>query len=90
MDLRSPVSLRRHVGAACLVFALLLSACNRPADHIPEVQGKKPVAAEPALPKTDQPQGFALASANAEQYQGQLALSLGFTGLTRRMEMRDA
>ena len=81
MDLRSPVSRTRHVGAVCLALAfLLIAACNRPADHVPEVQGQKPVAAEPAPAKPAEiPQGFALASAHAEQYEGQLALMLGFT-----------
>jgi uncharacterized protein YfaS (alpha-2-macroglobulin family) len=81
MDLRTPVSDWRHVGAAWLVFAALVAAgCNRPADHVPDVQGKKPVAAEAAPPKPATPEGFALASANAEPHEGQLALTLAFTG----------
>ncbi|HVT33631.1 MAG TPA: alpha-2-macroglobulin, partial [Rhodanobacteraceae bacterium] len=80
MDLRTPVSVRRHVGAVWLVFAALVAGgCNRPADHVPDVQGKKPVAAEAASPKQAAPKGFALASANAEPHDGQLALTLGFT-----------
>ena len=80
MDLRTPVSRLRHVGAVLLALILLaVAGCNRPADKVPEVQGKKPVAAEPAQPKEEKPQGFALASTSAEQYQGQLALSLEFT-----------
>jgi uncharacterized protein YfaS (alpha-2-macroglobulin family) len=80
MDLRTPVSRMRHVGALCLVCVLLIAGgCNRPADRVPDTQGKKPVVAEPAPPKTETPQGFALASASAEQYQGQLALTLEFS-----------
>ena len=52
MDLRTPVSRMRHVGAFWLVCVLLFAGgCNRPADRVPDVQGKKPVAAEPAPPK---------------------------------------
>src|SRR4051812_27144468 len=79
MDSRTPVSRLRHVGALALVCALLVAGCNRPADKVPEVQGKKPVAAEAPPPKAEQPKGFALASANAEQYDGQLALILAFS-----------
>ncbi len=80
MDSRTPVSRLRHAGALALVCALLVAAaCNRPADRVPEVQGKKPVAAEAPPPKAEQPKGFALASANAEQYEGQLALILTFS-----------
>jgi uncharacterized protein YfaS (alpha-2-macroglobulin family) len=80
MVLRTPVSRLRHVGALSLVCVLLVVVgCNRPVDRVPDVQGKKPVVAEPAPPKVEQPQGFGLASANAEQYQGQLALSLAFS-----------
>ncbi len=82
MDLRTPVSRERHVGAAWLFgLALLLTAgCNRPAEHVPEVQGKKPVAAETAPPKKDEkPAGFGLESATADQYSGELALNLVFT-----------
>jgi alpha-2-macroglobulin len=80
MDLRTPVSRERHVGAAWLVgLALLLTVgCNRPAEHVPQVQGKKPVAAEAAPPKEEKPAGFGLASATAEQYSGELALNLAF------------
>ncbi len=81
MHSRTPVSVLRHAGALALVCSLLIvAACNRPADKLPDVQGKKPVAAAAAPPpKAEQPQGFALASAHAEQYQGQLALTLAFT-----------
>ena len=85
MDLRTPVSRERHVGAAWLFgLALLLTAgCNRPAEHVPEVQGKKPVAAEPAPPKSDEkknekPVGFGIESATADPYTGELALNLVF------------
>ncbi len=80
MDSRTPVSRLRHAGALALICALLLAvACNKPADKVPEVQGKKPVAVEAPPPKVEQPKGFALASANAEQYEGQLALILSFS-----------
>ena len=80
MDLRTPVSRMRHVGALWLACALLLLiGCNRPANPVPEVQGKKPVAAEKAPPKEEKPTGFALASATAEQDTGQLAVVLEFT-----------
>lgn len=79
MDSRTPVSHLRHAGALALVCALLVAGCNRPADKVPEVQGKKPIVAEAPPPKAEQPQGFALASANAEPYEGQLALILAFS-----------
>jgi uncharacterized protein YfaS (alpha-2-macroglobulin family) len=80
MDLRTPVSVRRHVGAVWLVFAALVAGgCNRSADHVPNVQGKKPVAAEATPLKPSKPEGFALASANAEPHDGQLSLTLAFT-----------
>jgi len=78
MDLRSPATRLRQAGMALLVLAsLALLACNRPHDKVPEVQGKAAVAAEAA--KKEAPQGFALASAHPEQYQGQLAIALEFT-----------
>jgi uncharacterized protein YfaS (alpha-2-macroglobulin family) len=78
MDLRSPASPLRLVGLTLLVTLVLgLAACNRPSDKPPEVQGKKPVAAEPAKPA--KVEGFALASARAEQHDGQLALTLEFS-----------
>jgi uncharacterized protein YfaS (alpha-2-macroglobulin family) len=76
MDLRSPASRLRLVGTALLVAASL-AACNRPADQVPEVQGRKPIAAEAAKPA--KVEGFALASARAEQHDGQLALALEFS-----------
>ena len=77
MDLRSLVSLRHH-RVPCLVMALLaLLACSRPHDNVPVVQKTAPIAAE--APGAPTPQGFALASARAEQYQGQLAIVLEFT-----------
>ncbi|MEP7044612.1 MAG: alpha-2-macroglobulin, partial [Dokdonella sp.] len=79
MDLRSPVSRLRHVGVAVFVLlSLSLSACNRQREGVPDVQGKKAVAAEPAK-KAEPAQGFALASAHPEQYQGQLAVTLEFS-----------
>ncbi|GAA0715079.1 alpha-2-macroglobulin [Dokdonella soli] len=78
MDLRSPVSRLRHVGTILLIIvSLLVVACNRPHEGVPDMQGKKPVTAEAA--KTEKPQGFALGSAHPEQYQGQLAIALEFT-----------
>ncbi|MFI4968983.1 MAG: alpha-2-macroglobulin [Lysobacterales bacterium] len=78
MDLRTPACLRHRVRTLLLVvLALVLAACDRPTGKLPDVQGKKPVAAETAKPST--PLGFALASAHPEQYQGQLALALEFT-----------
>jgi uncharacterized protein YfaS (alpha-2-macroglobulin family) len=78
MFLRSSAPrLRRAAATTCVAAMLALSACTRQPDGVPTVQGKKPVAAEPA--KTEKPQGFALASARAEQYQGQLAITLEFT-----------
>jgi uncharacterized protein YfaS (alpha-2-macroglobulin family) len=84
MDLRTRVSRERHVGGAWLLsLALLLTAgCNRPAEHVPEVQAKKPVAAEAAAPapkKEEKPAGFGLESATADPYTGELALNLVFT-----------
>jgi uncharacterized protein YfaS (alpha-2-macroglobulin family) len=79
MDLRSPAPWLRPA-VAVLVAAVLssvLAACGRPHDKVPDVQGKRPMAAEAA--KADKPQGFALASAHPEQYQGQLAITLEFT-----------
>ncbi|HEV7491742.1 MAG TPA: hypothetical protein VGO25_13100, partial [Rhodanobacteraceae bacterium] len=61
-----------------VVLSLAIGACNRPPPSVPQVQGKKPVAAE-APPKTEKPQGFALSSTRAEPFQGQLALTLEFT-----------
>jgi uncharacterized protein YfaS (alpha-2-macroglobulin family) len=79
MDLRTPVSVLRHVGAFSLVcMFVLLGACKPQSESVPEVQGKKPIAAE-APTKVETPQGFALASTRAEPYQGQLALTLEFT-----------
>ena len=80
MELRSSASLaRKAFFCACLaVVAAALASCGRHQDGVPEVQGRKPVAAEPAK-KTEAPQGFALAGARPEQYEGQLALVLEFT-----------
>ncbi len=78
MDLRSPAARLRHAGTILLVLvSLTLLACNRPHEQLPQVQGKTPIAAEAA--KREKPQGFALASAHPEQYQGQLAIALEFT-----------
>ena len=79
MELHSPASRLRLAGLTLFVAAVAaLAGCNRPSDKPPEVQGgKKPVAAEPA--KTAKVEGFALASARAEQHDGQLALALEFS-----------
>jgi uncharacterized protein YfaS (alpha-2-macroglobulin family) len=79
MELHSTASRLRLVGLTLLVAAIAtLAACNRPSDKPPEVQGsKKPIAAESA--KANKIEGFALASARAEQHDGQLALALEFS-----------
>ena len=59
------------------VLVLPLAACKPERQGVPEVQGRAPVAAEPAKPEPAK--GFALVSARAEPWQGQLALSLGFS-----------
>ncbi|MBN8726163.1 MAG: alpha-2-macroglobulin family protein [Xanthomonadales bacterium] len=78
MDSRSP-ALRPRAGVLLALFAafLVLAACSRPHDQVPEIQGKAPIAAEPG--EKEAPQGFALASATSEPYQGQLAIALAFT-----------
>ena len=78
MDMRSTASRRRLAGWILFAAAIAsLAACNRPAERVPEVQGRKPVAAETA--KATRIEGFALASARAEQHDGQLALALEFS-----------
>ncbi len=55
---------------------LVLAACGQRPASVPQVQGAKPIAAESARPaKSDR---FEMLSARAEQYQGQLALTLEF------------
>jgi uncharacterized protein YfaS (alpha-2-macroglobulin family) len=78
MGLRSP-ALRPRAGILLAMFAvvLLLVACNRPHDNVPDIQRKAPIPAEPG--HKEAPQGFALASASSEPYQGQLAIALAFT-----------
>jgi uncharacterized protein YfaS (alpha-2-macroglobulin family) len=79
MQLRSPARSLRYVFCALFVASsLLLSACRRHDNGVPQVQGKPPVAAEPAN-KEQPPQGFAIVSARPEQYQGQLAIALEFS-----------
>ena len=76
MELRSSSAPLRLL--PCLLFAALLAACKPSGDKLPDVQGSaKPVAATPAAEK--KVEGFALASASAEQHDGSLALSLGFS-----------
>ncbi len=78
MDQRpSAPSWRRLRIALFVIMATTLFACSRPHDSVPAVQGKKPIAAEAS--KATQPVGFALTAARAEQYQGQLALTLEFS-----------
>ena len=55
---------------------LVLAACGQRPASVPQVQGKAPVAAEPA--KATKSERFEILSARAEQYQGQLALALEF------------
>ncbi|HJU39340.1 MAG TPA: alpha-2-macroglobulin, partial [Tahibacter sp.] len=71
--------MRRAGWRACALLAVTaaLAACDRSgANKVPPPQGTKPPVAATA---PAQPAGFALASASAGQYQGQLALSLEFT-----------
>jgi uncharacterized protein YfaS (alpha-2-macroglobulin family) len=79
MTSRSPALLRSHgIGAVLAVLILLtLVACGKPPSGVPEVQGQKPVQAEPAKPAA--PTGFEVVSTRAEPYQGQLALALEFS-----------
>ncbi len=78
MELRQSAPYWRRARVVLFVLtAFTLLACSRPHNSIPAVQGKKPIAAETS--KTQQPAGFALTSARAEQYQGQLALTLEFS-----------
>ncbi|HEY0179909.1 MAG TPA: alpha-2-macroglobulin [Dokdonella sp.] len=79
MELRSSSPRGRLFASLALVLAVaLLVACGRKPSSVPAVQGHKPVAAEPAAPAPP-PQGFALASVHAEQYQGDLAITLEFS-----------
>ena len=77
MELRTPTRGWRRAGLLMPMFvlALLVAGCGRGRDEPPAVQGKPPVAAEPA---TATPAAFGLDSARAELYQGQLALTLEF------------
>lgn len=63
-------------GLLLVLMVLALAACGKRPASVPEVQGGKPVAAEPAKPATGT--AFEITSARAEQYQGQLALTLEF------------
>ena len=78
MELRSHVSGLRRAGVVLLaVLVLATAACERSREPLPALQGRQPVAAQAA--KETAPQGFSLASARPEQYQGQLAIALEFT-----------
>ncbi|MGB8378894.1 MAG: alpha-2-macroglobulin, partial [Rhodanobacteraceae bacterium] len=69
--------------ATVLVACLLaLGACQRTPSGVPDVQGGKPATtATPAhAEKAPIPKGFAILAARSEQYQGQLALTLDFSG----------
>jgi alpha-2-macroglobulin len=73
-----PSGSKRHAffGALLALTLLVLAACGQRPTSVPEVQGEKSIAAEPATSaKSDK---FALASARTEQYEGQLALTLEF------------
>ncbi len=75
---RSSVLRLGRVGAAAVVSLLLFAGCGKPPSGVPDLQGgKPPVQAEAATPAATA--GFAIASARAEQHQGQLALAIEFT-----------
>ncbi|HEY7945991.1 MAG TPA: MG2 domain-containing protein, partial [Casimicrobiaceae bacterium] len=74
--MRSTIALRCAAPVAA-ALAILLAGCGKPENRLPPVQGKAPVAAQPA--KTQAPQAFALASAHPDQTQGQLAIVLEFS-----------
>ncbi|HVH36919.1 MAG TPA: MG2 domain-containing protein, partial [Tahibacter sp.] len=65
----------RH-GLLLTVCAIALAACGRGQPQLPQAQGK-PVTRETAT-ETARPAAFALTTAQAAQYQGQLALVLEF------------
>ncbi len=69
-------ALNRSTMALLLLGLSLLAACGKQPDSVPEVQGEKPVKAEPAGPAASGK--FEIVSARAEMYQGQLALTLEF------------
>ena len=62
-------------GAVLMLAILALAACGKQPASVPEVQGEKPVQAEPAKAAGGK---FEVSSARAEMYQGQLALALEF------------
>ncbi len=66
----------RFCSGLLLASVLLLAACGQRPASVPEVQGKAPVTAEPA--KATKSDRFEILSARAEQFQGQLALTLEF------------
>ena len=75
--IRTTIVSRLHgVALGCLACVVLLAGCQKPQPGVPPVQGKAPIAAQAAAPKT--PQAFVLTSAHPEQYQGQLAIALEF------------
>ncbi len=63
-------------GLALALGVLALVGCGKRPSSVPEVQGETPIAAEPA--KSTDSKAFAISSARAEQYEGQLALTLEF------------
>ncbi|HEX6833735.1 MAG TPA: alpha-2-macroglobulin family protein, partial [Rudaea sp.] len=74
----SPFARNSWLCALLVVFAVLLTACGKSEAPAPAPATQKPKAAQQnaAAKKTD---GFELASASAQNYEGQLALTLEFT-----------
>ncbi|HET9031788.1 MAG TPA: alpha-2-macroglobulin [Dokdonella sp.] len=68
--------LRAFAGAVLGLSLLVLTACGQRPSSVPEVQGEKPIAAEPA--KDTRSDAFTVISARAEQFEGQLAVVLEF------------
>lgn len=71
-----PRTTRLRHGLLLITCAIALAACGRGQPQLPQAQGK-PVARETAT-ETAKPAAFALTTAQAAQYQGQLALVLEF------------
>ncbi len=71
-----PCPRRFPLAAVAMLAALALAACGKPPTGVPEVPTAPPTAGEDTAAQVE---GFALVSARAEQHEGQLALSLGFS-----------